>query len=203
MEDLHITGIVLGGGQSRRMGKDKRYLEIQGQPFLDRVCQIMASIFPEVLVVNAVDDYDCSHLPVRVVTDRIPQKGSMGGLYTGLLEAKYSLGFAVACDMPFLNAEVIRRMCSLPEYDILVMRLSSGLQTLHGLYSKRCCSVIQDRIEHNDLRIQSLLADSTLATQILTEDFVRDLDPFYYSFLNVNSPADLEFVRKSGLDRSS
>lgn len=183
------------------MGTDKRYLEIQGEPFLDRVCRIMAGIFPEVLVVNAIDDYDCSRLPVRVVTDRIPQKGSLGGLYTGLKEARHPLVFAVACDMPFLNPNVIRRLCANPVCDVLVVRLGMGLQTLHGRYSKACCSSILECFERDDLRIQNLAEDPQLEVRILSEECIQDLDPHHYSFLNINSPSDLEFVRKSQLGR--
>ena len=74
-----MTGIILGGGQGRRMGRDKRCLLWEGEPFLDRVSRLMNGLFDEVLVVTACEDYDCSHLPVRLVTDTIPGKGSLGG----------------------------------------------------------------------------------------------------------------------------
>ena len=184
------------------MGKDKRQLEINGETFLDRVCRVMSSLFEDILVVNAIEDYDCSHLPVRVVTDVIPGKGSLGGLYTGLLEAKYSEGFVVACDMPLLNVEVIKRMCSVPPCDVLVMDLSIGLQSLHARYSRSCCPVILEKITNNNLKIQDLAKDPRLQVQLLNEEFIADLDPNHVSFLNINTPADLEFVRKSGLGTS-
>ncbi len=196
-----ISGIVLGGGKSRRMGKDKRQLEINGERFLDRICRLMSHVFEDILVVNSTEDYDCSHLPVRVVTDKVPSKGSLGGLYTGLLEAKYSHGFVVACDMPFLNMDLIKRMCALPPCDILLMKLPIGLQSLHGRYSKKCCPVILEKMTNDDLKIQGLAKDSRLTVQLLNEEFIQDLDPDHVSFLNVNTPADLEFVKKSGLGR--
>ncbi len=182
------------------MGTDKRLLKIQGEPFLDRVCRIMGEIFREVLVVNAIDDYDCSHLPVRVVTDHIPQKGSLGGLYTGLKEATHPLVFAVACDMPFLNPNLIRWLCAKPDCDVLVVRLGMGFQTLHARYSKNCCPSILECFERDDLRIQNLAEDPQLRVTVLSGECVQDLDPHHYSFLNINSPSDLEFVRKSQLD---
>ena len=193
-----ISGIVLGGGESRRMGRDKRRLQWEGEPFLDRVSRVMDTLFEEVLVVTAQEDYDCSHLPVRLVTDKIPQKGSLGGLYTGLLEAKNSLVFVVACDMPFLQRECISRFCLFSgTADVLVVKLSSGIQPLHARYSKRCAPIIEQMIQKEDLKIQNLVTHSDLAVEIMGESLFDDIDPYRRSFMNVNTPADLEFARKT------
>jgi len=193
----NITGLVLGGGQSRRMGRDKRYLEWEGESFVDRICKIMKSLFGEVLLVNAQDDYDCSHLPVRIVTDKIPGKGSLGGLYTGLMESKNYLNFAVACDMPFLNQGSIVCCCSQPPSDVVIVKLSSGLQPLHGRYSKDCLPVIEKMISNNELKIQHLINHSSLSVQILEEKLFDHFDPQRLSFMNINTPADFEFARKT------
>jgi len=192
----NISGIILGGGQSRRMGRDKRRLHWEGEPFLDRVCRLMNSLFVEVLVVTAQEDYDCSHLPVRLVTDKIPEKGSLGGLYTGLIEAKNSLSFVVACDMPFLIQESISRLCLEPVSDVLMVKLSTGMQPLHARYSKGCAPVIEQMIHEGDLKIQNLVSCSDLTVKIVEETLFDDIDPFRLSFGNINTPADLEFARK-------
>jgi len=193
-----ISGIVLGGGESRRMGRDKRRLQWEGEPFLDRVSRVMDTLFEEVLVVTAQEDYDCSHLPVRLVTDKIPQKGSLGGLYTGLSEAKNSLVFVVACDMPFLQRECISRFCLFSgTVDVLVVKLSSGIQPLHARYSKRCVPIIEQMIQKEDLKIQNLVTHSDLAVEIMRESLFDDIDPYRRSFMNINTPADLEFARKT------
>ena len=193
----NITGIVLGGGQSRRMGRDKRSLEWEGVPFLDRVCRLMGDLFNEVLVVTAQKDYDCSHLPVRLVTDKIPDKGSLGGLYTGLLEAKNSSIFAVACDMPFLNKKCIVRFCLAPPCDLVVLKQRTGIQPLHARYSKQCVPVIEKMIQDDELKIQNLVNYSELHVEVMEESMFDDIDPFRQSFMNINTPADLEFARKT------
>lgn len=193
-----ITGIVLGGGQSRRMGCDKRRLEWEGEPFLDRSSRLMSMLFDEVIVVTAKNDYDCSHLPVRLVTDKIPGKGSLGGLYTGLIEATSPVVFVVACDMPFLKTECISRICLFSDIDdALVVKLSTGVQPLHACYSKRCLPIIENMIQKDDLKIQNLFADSSLKVDIIEESIFDDIDPYRRSFMNINNPADLEFARKS------
>ena len=199
----NITGIVLGGGQSRRMGRDKRSLQWKGEPFLDRVCRVMGTLFDEVLVVTAENDYDCSHLPVRLVTDKIPNKGSLGGLYTGLIEAERPLIFAVACDMPFLMKESIVRICMTSACDLLVVKLSTGIQPLHARYSKQCVPVIENMIQDDDLKIQNLANFSNLQVEVMDETMFDDIDPSRQSFLNINTPADLEFARKTFKQSSS
>ncbi len=196
----NITGVILGGGQSRRMGRDKRHLHWEGEPFLDRVCRLMSSFFEEVLVVTAQEDYDCSRLPVRLVTDKIPEKGSLGGLYTGLMEAKNPLIFVVACDMPFLLKESIARFCLGPASDVLVVKLSTGIQPLHARYSKRCAPIIEQMIQKEDLKIQNLVTHSDLAVEIIKESLFDEIDPYRRSFMNINTPADLEFARKTFSD---
>jgi len=178
------------------MGLDKRRLYWEGEPFLDRVCRLMDNLFDEVLVVTAQEDYDCSHLPVRLVTDKIPEKGSLGGLYTGLMEAQNSLTFVVACDMPFLNRESISRLCLFSDSDVLVVKLSSGMQPLHARYSKRCVPIIEQMMHEGDLKIQNLISRSGLTVKIIEESLFDDIDPYRQSFHNINTPADLEFARK-------
>jgi len=192
-----ITGVVLGGGQSRRMGQDKRFLEWEGTRFLDKVCLNMGELFDEVLLVTATEDYSCGHLPVRLVTDAIPQKGSLGGLFTGLKEAANPFVFVVACDMPFLNPLAISRLCDLPENDVVMVKLSTGVQPLHGRYSKQCYPIMERMIQEGNLRIQNLLNYSCLSVQVIEESVFKDLDPHCYSFLNINTPSDLEFARKA------
>ena len=138
------------------MGRDKRFLLWEGEGFLDRICRIMCGIFEEVLVVAAQKDYQNLEFPVRIITDKIPNKGSLGGLYTGLLEAKNPLSFVVACDMPFLDIECITRMCERPDNDVLVVKLSTGIQPLHARYSKHCVPVIENFLGQDELKIQNL-----------------------------------------------
>jgi molybdopterin-guanine dinucleotide biosynthesis protein A len=157
----------------------------------------MSALFEEVLVVTAQEDYDCSHLPVRLVTDNIPHKGSLGGLYTGLIEAKNTLTFVVACDMPLLLKESISRLCLLSHSDVVVVKLSTGLQPLHARYSKGCAPIIEQMIHEGDLKLQHLVTHSGLSVEIIEESLFDDIDPYRESFMNINTPADLEFFRKT------
>ncbi len=192
-----ITGVVLAGGKSRRMGKDKRYLHWQGLNLLDSVCGVMNDLFEDIIVVTAMPDYKMGSSAPRLVTDEIPGKGSMGGLFSGLRHSLNSSCFVVACDMPYLNPEVIAKICQSPPADIVVVKLLQGFQPLHARYSKQCIPLLEEMIQANKLKIQDLITDCRISACILDETHFSDIDPHLRSFINVNTPADWEFARKA------
>jgi molybdopterin-guanine dinucleotide biosynthesis protein A len=118
-------------------------------------------------------------------------------LYTGIKEASYPFVFVVACDMPFLNSSSISRICALPESDVVMVKLSTGFQPLHGRYSKRCSPIMEQMIQEGKLRIQSLINYSSISVHLLEESMFKDIDPHCYSFMNINTPSDFEFARKA------
>ena len=119
----------------------------------------------------------------RVVTDLIPDKGSAGGLYTGLTYSSNPQVFAVACDMPFLNPAVIKKICDMSEStDVTMVKLSNGLHPMHSVYSKGCLPVLRRMIEADQLRIQDLLLQQDLKTTILGQEVVQEVDPQFNSF---------------------
>lgn len=191
-----IAGILLAGGRSLRMGRDKRFLDLAGRTLLERSLGVLEGLFSEVMVSVAEPVPQLAGLRHRVVTDLIPGCATLGGLYTGLSCATQPRVFAAACDMPFLNAKVIERLARIDDADIVMVRLAQGLQPMHAIYSKRCLPVLERMVRDKNLRIQDLVQAEGLAVRILAEDDLRDLDPRLLSFLNVNTPADLEFSRK-------
>jgi len=192
-----MSGALLAGGKSRRMGTDKRGIVFNGQTLVTRVLTVLESLFTEVLIVLAEDDLSVTTSVGRVVTDLIPHCATAGGLFTGLSCAKNDVVFVVACDMPFLKPEVITHMASqVKGVDITVANLTTGIQPLHGFYRKSCLPVLERMIHAKDLTVQHLLDDSTLSIRVLEEGELTALDPHLLSFMNVNTPADLEMARK-------
>ncbi|HEY9526967.1 MAG TPA: molybdenum cofactor guanylyltransferase, partial [Anaerolineales bacterium] len=108
----NVSGILIAGGKSLRMGRDKRFLEVSGNSVFARTLRVLRETLAETIVVLAepVDSLDVRGC--RVVYDLIPNAGSLGGLYTGLMASTQPRIFAVACDMPFLNSDVIRFMAT-------------------------------------------------------------------------------------------
>ncbi|MGH7256009.1 MAG: molybdenum cofactor guanylyltransferase [Nitrospirales bacterium] len=191
------TAVLLAGGKSRRMGRDKRFIELEGKTLLERALGTLEAVFPEVLIAVAEPSPDLAGLGHRVVTDVIPGRATLGGLLTGITLATSSRVFAVACDMPLLNPEVIRAMATVDrQADVVMAQLEGGLQPMHAFYRKTCLGHLERMARGGHLKVQDICQVPDLAVRLVGEAELRKVDPQLLSFLNVNTPADLEFVRK-------
>lgn len=190
-----VTGVLLAGGKSRRMGEDKRYLIVGDQTLLERGLAVLRSIFQEVLVVIGQDSSPLD-LDARVVRDLVADCGSLGGVYTGLMQATTPHIFVVACDMPFVDQAVIAQFTSRRgTADIVMARLAARLHPMHALYGKGCLTVMRQMILARQLKVQELVAHRSLRVQYITEADLLTIDPSWRSFNNVNTPADLVAAR--------
>lgn len=193
--ETEVTGVLLAGGKSRRMGEDKRYLVMGGETLLERGLGVLRSVFQEVLVVIGQDSPPIG-VDARVVRDLVPECGSLGGLYTGLMQATAPCIFVVACDMPFLDQAVIAQFTSRrATADIVMAKLAARLHPMHALYGKRCLPVLEQMIQARQLKIQEVVSHASLRVQYVTEMDLSSIDPSGRSFQNVNTPADFEAAR--------
>ncbi len=191
-----VTGVILAGGKSRRMGEDKRFLTVGGTTLLDRCRQVMTALFPEVLIITAQDSPPLDGAGCAVYQDLIPDRGSLGGLYTGLRYAAHERIFAVACDMPFLRTDLVRFFVTLDESaDIVMASIGSTLQPLHAVYAKRVLPHLERMAMNGELKIQKVIAEPSLRCRIVQPSEWSLLDPDAQSFRNVNTPADLDAAR--------
>lgn len=190
-----VTGVLLAGGKSRRMGQDKRLLSVGDATLYTRSLSVLRAIFERVVVVVAQDSpLVASDAPV--LRDVIPHCGSLGGLYTGLKEARTQWVFAVACDMPFLDPGAIRHFTSLKgEGDVIMAKLRNGFQPMHALYHRNCLPIMEGLIHAQDFKIHRLADHPALRVRIVTPKELSRVDPEGRSFYNVNTPADLAAAR--------
>lgn len=190
-----VTGVLLAGGKSQRMGQDKRFLAIGEETLLTRSLTVLRSVFPRVLVVIAQDSpaLECD---APVLRDLIPHCGSLGGLYTGLKQAETEWVFAVACDMPFLGAATIRHFIERKrDADVVMAKLQHGLQPMHALYHRSCLPIMESLIQAQEFKIQRLAHHPALRVRLVLPEELSLVDPEMRSFCNVNTPADLEAAR--------
>jgi len=193
--EIEVSGVLLAGGKSRRMGEDKRYLAVGEQTLLERGLEVLQSVFHEVLVVIAQDSPPL-RIDARVVRDLVSDCGSLGGLYTGLMQATTPYIFVAACDMPFLNQAVIAQFTSRrATADIVIAKLDGRLHPMHALFSKRCVPALEQMIRARQLKIQEIVSQSSLRVGYVTEADLLTIDPSGHSFYNVNTMADLEAAR--------
>ncbi len=188
----NISGIILSGGKSLRMGKNKSFIKIEGIPIIQRIYNLFDELFQEVMIITN-DKELFSNFNSKIYSDLIPDKGVIGGLYTGIYYSEYQHSFCVACDMPFIQKSVVEILISeIKDYDVIVPRTIDGLQPLHAIYSKNCLEPIKDIIEKGDYKIIDIYP--TVKVNIVEENKFIYLDPSRKSFINVNTPEELESI---------
>lgn len=190
-----VTGVLLAGGKSRRMGRDKRFLAVGEETLLVRSLAALRSVFQHVLVVVA-QDTAAIQTDAPVFRDLIPECGSLGGLYTGLKQAGTEWVFAAACDMPFLDPATIRHFVGLKhEGDVVMAKLGHGFQPMHALYRRSCLTVMERLIQARDLKIHRLADHASLKVRVVLPEELHRLDPEARSFYNINTPDDYDAAR--------
>ena len=196
-DKVAVSGIVLAGGKSRRLGRNKAMEEVGGQALISRVVGRMSKLFSEVIVIVA-EPAEQGSLPLvgeaKVVGDIHSGKGSLGGIYTGLSTCSNPWGMVVACDMPFLNLDLISHMLSLRQgFDAVVPWRNGQPEPTHAVYSKACLPYIEDRLKGDDLKISGFY--DQVRVNYLTEAEVDQFDPERLGFFNINTQADLDRAR--------
>lgn len=192
----NVSGIVLAGGASQRMGHNKAFLELDGRSLIEIVIGRMVQVCAEVLIV-AGDVQPYTGLGVPVVTDRFPGVGVLGGLHAGLEAAAHELTLAVGCDMPFLNPDLLRDFAGWAKgFDAVVLRHGDKdhVEPLHGAYRRTCLPAIETAIHANRRRIVSFFPQ--VRVRYVTSEDIIPLDPDLRSFRNINTPQEWEAVRE-------
>jgi molybdopterin-guanine dinucleotide biosynthesis protein A len=190
-----VTGVLLAGGKSRRMGEDKRFILVGQQTLFERSCAVLREVFEQVCVVIAQDS-PSMQAEAPVVRDLIPDCGSLGGLYTGLRLAKTQHVFLAACDMPFLNPDIIRYMvCLKDQADIVISRWGSRFQPTHAVYGRNCLPVLEEMMNLQNRKIHSMIGHPALRVRVIAESEIRQIDQDGRSMFNINTPSDLEQAR--------
>jgi molybdopterin-guanine dinucleotide biosynthesis protein A len=190
-----LTGIVLAGGASQRMGRDKALLELDGKRLIEVVIERMAQLCAQVLVV-ADNARPYAGLEVPVVEDRFRGVGVLGGLHAGLEAAAHELALAVGCDMPFLDPDLLRAFVGWAEgFDVAVLRYGDGEQVepLHGVYRRTCLPAMEAAIRTGRRRIISFFPQ--VRVRYVTPEDVTPFDPALRSFHNINTPEEWEALR--------
>ena len=189
-----VSGVALAGGRSKRLGRNKAIEKIGDQSLIERVVGKLSQVTSETVVVVAEESKAADlNLPpwVRTAVDLYPGTGSLGGIFTGLSAVKGNYGVVVACDMPFLNVDLIRFMLDIvSDYDAVVPRLQGRPEPLHAVYSKSCVGPIERCLQADQLKIAIFFEQINVA--YLEEDDIEAFDPSHLSFFNVNTQEDLD-----------
>ena len=191
-----VSLAIIAGGKSSRMGRDKAFLELGGKTLIERVITASADLGQSetILITNKPDEY--RHLGLEMHTDILPDKGSLGGIYTALAQAAHPAVLVLACDMPFIKTELLRFMIAqLDEAtDIVVPRVEGYPQGMHAIYRKTCLPPIREQLQANRLKIIRFYGK--MRVRYLDEADYAPYDAEGRSFTNLNTPAELEQARE-------
>jgi len=180
-----ITGIVLCGGRSTRMGQDKASLAFGGETMLEHAVRVMHEVADEVIVVARPEQ--TMPAGVRAVHDPVSDLGPLAGIVAGLSASATDVNVIVACDMPLVRATVLRRLAELRgDADICVAVADGQASPLCAVYRKQVGRVGQALLDAGERRVMALL-DQVPTTRVDAAVF-RDLDPDLESFISCDTP---------------
>jgi molybdopterin-guanine dinucleotide biosynthesis protein A len=183
-----VTGIILAGGASRRMGQDKALLELDGQPLISIVAGRLRAVAGQVLVV-ADNGHRYAPFADGCVPDVFPGVGTLGGIHAGLKAAANELTLVVGCDMPFLDPDVLAWFVEAAEgADLVVLKHEKGLEPLHAVYRKSCLPAVEATILSGE-RCAFAFYDRIRVRYVAPSE-IASLDPDLRSFRNLNTPGE-------------
>ena len=192
-----MTSIVLAGGCSTRLGREKSRELIGGESMLGLVVERLARMSDEVLIVVSRSQTVLPFLPgtgVRTVVDLYPGTGSLGGIYTGLVHSGSFQNVAVACDMPFLKLDLLRYMIGLsPDFDVVMPTIDGRREPLHAVYTKKCLRTMEMQLKGGNLKARDF--PELVRTRYVEKEELDRFDPEHLSFFNVNTQDDLDAAR--------
>jgi molybdopterin-guanine dinucleotide biosynthesis protein A len=191
-----FTAAILAGGDARRLGRiDKSALVVGAASILDRQLSVLSGLTQNILIVTS-DRGRMHGIPAggRIVVDRIPGAGALGGLYTALEEAATDQVFVVGCDMPFLTPSFVRYVVERGrETDVAVPRDARGRHPLCASYARRAASHLRTRIEAGALGVGDALEG--LDVREIGPNELAPFDQDGRLLLNVNTPDDYARAR--------
>ncbi len=186
----NITGIILAGGKSSRMGDDKGMLELKGKKMVEHVISALAPNVDEVIIISNNDNYN--NLGCKVYTDIIKDCGPLGGIYTALHYSTTNKNFIVSCDIPNITSEAIGFIISKStDEDVIVPIENKEIEPLCAMYNKACGNQIKGFLDAGQFKIRNAI--EKLNTIYLDVNLHQEI--FKGVFTNVNTPNDYEKLK--------
>ena len=192
-----IIGAVLAGGRSRRIGRDKAMVELDGRPLISYpVGALRSAGLDVVLALRGGQEAPAGLEDVSVVRDEFEEAGPLGGLHALLKWMPGEWVLVVSCDQPFVRVNLLHGIMSQSECtaDAVVARTPERLQPMPGLYRKSCLPVVDGALRRGEHGMRDVL--NGLPRYELAGEDLDCLDLEHSSFVNVNTPKDLLRARR-------
>lgn len=188
--DDKITGIILAGGKSSRMGMDKGFCALNGKPMIQYAIDVLDQLCDTIIISSNNADYELFEFPV--IPDIIKDIGPMGGIYSGLKHSKTQHNFFISCDMPMVTVELVQHILSSKEgFDAVIPTWNNFTEPMCAYYNKNILDNLTELIQKGDYKLQSIIQNLNHRTLEITNklDFYNDK-----LFTNVNCGVDLKVL---------
>ncbi len=194
---MKTTGIILAGGKSTRMGTNKALLDIKGRVLIERVARVLERTCDEILIAGG-DEETYGYLGYTVTPDIFPGCGPLSGIHAGLTVAAYEYSFVAACDIPYPDEMIIRKMIAGPQgYDVVMLYLKDHMEPLFSLYNRNFKHVAAEAIA---LGIYKVI-DRYILDRVKWKLFPISASPMIFdkdhNLTNINTPGDLNKAKKN------
>lgn len=189
---MALTGIILAGGKSLRMGQDKGLILLNDRPLITYAIEALKPLVSELLIVANSPGYE--HFGYRVIPDLIPDSGPLGGILTGLTHSNSEWNVVLSCDTPFVSTKLFEHMLSNTNgHQAVLARHEGELEPLAGLYHKSCLKPIEELISSRQLKMRRAVK------QLNLKEVMVDVHNSFYEdrlFQNINTKETLLLAEK-------
>lgn len=185
-----VSGVVLAGGKSRRMGFNKAFLKFGPQHLIERIVATLKEVFTEnILVADSPELYWNLGLPV--VTDIFPGCGPLSGIHAGLVYTNTPYIFVVACDMPFVTAQFILFLLGQAAgYEVIVPQINEQTEPLCAVYHKGCLPVVEKGLKAGQYKVTDFF--QAVKVKYIAQEKFSYMDEEHIIFTNLNTRNDLK-----------
>jgi molybdenum cofactor guanylyltransferase len=195
-----MTGLILVGGQSERMGRAKAMLTFRGETFFARTVSLLQGFCRQIIVVSRLEQPRPDTPGIKIINDEVPGLGPLGGLVTGLAASGDDWHLVLACDLPLLKPEILQLLIdNTPGVAAVVPRALGRLQPLAAAYSQACLTPAREALTVGKRSVTALL--DRVPVKLLEEAVLRRADEELLSFVNINTEQDYQdLLRREGAE---
>ena len=201
-----ITLVIQAGGESKRMGFPKEELVFEGKHVVQAQIERFQEYVDEVAITSNHPERlsflnDARHkVPVNVFKDIPPRQGALTGMHTAFAKAACERVCCIACDMVFASEHLLCKQVKLMnagEFDVVIPKNRHGREPFHALYNRETClHAVKRALDAGEVKVQSFLDCDALKIYDMTQDEVKEAVPRGGCFINVNTPEQLERLKK-------
>ncbi len=192
---MRFTCIILGGGESKRMGKDKKFIKYNGKTFIEHIYEFACKICDDVVISLAKkEDYEkLKHLNARFIFDKLRIKTPLVGMYSCAEEIESEFVVVLPCDSPKMSEEIfefMKKEINEKGVDAVVPKSEKGFYALHAVYRRKplleaCKKVLKDK-----RTVREILKEMNV--QYIDVEFFRKFDKNLLTFFNINTKEDFK-----------